>query len=446
MARHLAIRDKALTDVAAGVLDRVMFFEPPRHGKSELGSKYCPAWYLGTYPDRRVMQLGHGDTFAGKWGRAARDILEEHGRAAFGVEISQDTRAGERWNIRGREGGMIAAGVGGAITGEGAHLMLIDDPIKNAEEAVSERFRDNLWDWWQSTASTRLEPGGAVILTQTRWHEDDLAGRLLKTEPDRWKVIRFPAIAEEDEYDDDGQLIRRTGEALWPWRFPIEKLEQRRSEIDAYWWNALYQQRPSQHARAEWPSEYFGDFLWFDTPPPFLLRATALDPSKGKGAAARRGDFSAIVSVGVCANNHLWIDADIERRPIEQIVTDCVHEYERFQPDGFGVESNAFQEMLAGELERVFHERGILTANIMPIFSRLSKEIRIRRIGPWLKERRVHVRKNKGGELLVGQLKDFPLGAHDDGPDALEMCLQVLEGLTETPGDNLGSNLIRGRA
>jgi predicted phage terminase large subunit-like protein len=211
-----------------------MVFMPPRHGKSERISKYFPAWLLGNYPEKRVMLSSYEASFAASWGGKARNVLEESGHY-FGVKVSSRSSAADWWEIEGSMGGMVTAGVGGPLTGKGADVLVIDDPLKNAEEAASKTIRDKQWDWYQSTAYTRLEPSGAVILVMTRWHEDDLAGRLLDEEKhggDRWDKLSMPAI-------DD------TGNALWPARFDLQKLEAIKKTVGSYYWEAMYQQRPA---------------------------------------------------------------------------------------------------------------------------------------------------------------------------------------------------------
>ncbi len=214
---------------------------PPRHGKSELISKAFPAWYLGTFPDRRILLASYEADFAAGWGRKARLLLEEYGPDLWGVEVDKRSSAADRWDIAGHDGGMGTAGVGGALTGKGSHVLVIDDPIKNAEEAASQTIRDKIHDWYLSTAYTRLEsdPEGAVIIVMTRWHEDDLLGREL-TGGEEWRVLNFPAVAEENDC-----LGREPGDPLWPERFSKERLERIAAKIGPYWWAALYQQRPS---------------------------------------------------------------------------------------------------------------------------------------------------------------------------------------------------------
>jgi len=229
-------------DVAAGRCDRLMISMPPRHGKSELTSKYFPAWYLGRFPDRRVILSSYEADFAASWGRKARNLLTEHGPQYFDIEVANDSSAANRWELKGHEGGMITAGVMGPITGRGADILIVDDPIKNEGEANSQTIRENIAGWFSSTAYTRLEPGGAVIIIQTRWHEDDLTGRLLIEEidgGDRYEKLILPAEAVEDD-----PLGRSLGEALWPDRYPINELHRIARKLGAYRYAALYQQRP----------------------------------------------------------------------------------------------------------------------------------------------------------------------------------------------------------
>lgn len=239
-AKHLVELSEKLMDVATGDITHLMIFMPPRHGKSELTSKYFPAWYLGKYPDNRVILTGYEADFAAQWGYKARNIMHEHGPALFNLTVAGNSSARDRWDIAGHLGGMSTAGVGGAITGKGAHLLIIDDPIKNAEEANSKTYRDKSYDWYRSTAYTRIEPGGSVVIIQTRWHEDDLSGRLLKEEPEKWTVVNLPALAEEGD-----SLDRQPGEALFPKRYDVSALLDIKRTVGSYWWNALYQQRPA---------------------------------------------------------------------------------------------------------------------------------------------------------------------------------------------------------
>lgn len=232
--------------------------EPPRHGKSELISRYFPAWYLGIFPDERIILTSYEADFAASWGRKARDTVEEFGGELFGIRVRQDSSAANRWDIEGHSGGMVTAGAGGPITGRGGNVIIIDDPFKNAEEANSKRIRDKVWEWYQSTLYTRLEPGGAIIIVMTRWHEDDLVGRLLNPEygeVEDWEIINLPAVAEEGDV-----LGREPGEALWPERYDLAELKRIKKTVGSYWWNALYQQKPSPAAGNKFKRAWFRYF------------------------------------------------------------------------------------------------------------------------------------------------------------------------------------------
>jgi predicted phage terminase large subunit-like protein len=241
---HLILLNDKLLQVASGEIDRLMIWTPPRHGKSELVSRWASAWYLGTFPDRQVMLACYEATLARSWGRKAREVIQEHGKWVFDVGVRLEPRAADWWQLAGHEGTMVTAGVGGALTGKGADLLLIDDPIKNSEQASSQVLRDKQLDWWRSTASTRLHPGGAVIVVQTRWHEDDLSGRLLAEEGDRWTVVNLPALAE----DNDDLLGRPEGGALCPELYDEDALRAIRRQVGSYFFSAMYQGRPAPPA------------------------------------------------------------------------------------------------------------------------------------------------------------------------------------------------------
>lgn len=424
-ARHLAYLDEAIVEAiaeaAAGKLDGLVVSMPPQHGKSELCSRYLPAWYLGSYPDRRVLLVGYEADFAADWGRKARDLLEHHGRI-FGVRVARYPSAAQRWQLAGREGGMNTAGVGGPITGKGAHLLVIDDPIKNDEEARSALTRTKQWQWWQSVASTRLRPGGLVVIIQTRWHREDLTGRILAQAArcgGRWRQVVFPALAEEHDL-----LGRAPGEALWPQMYSRERLEQLKATRTAYYWQALYQQNPVAEGGSEWPENFFGPEIWFDEWPPHgQCRCVALDPSKG--VDSKFGDYSAFVLLMVTADGMLYVDADLAVRHTDEMVDTALEIQRSFESDCFGVESNQFQHLLAEQLERRSRQRGILLP-LYTINNQVNKRVRIRRLTPYLAQQRVRFKGDSpGARLLVEQLRDFPHGDHDDGPDALEMALRL---------------------
>lgn len=227
--------------VERGELDRLMVFLPPRHGKSMSISETFPSWFIGRNPTRKVIVTSYGDALAKRFGRANRRKVQEYGPGVFGIRLEPGSATVTNWEIDVHGGKMISAGIGGPISGEGADLLIIDDPIKNRQEAESLTYREMVWNEWQNTLLTRLHPGGSVIIILTRWHEDDLAGRLLQEEPDKWTVVNLPAEAEDEDL-----LGRPVGQPLWPEHgFDAEWATRTKREVGSRVWNALYQQRPS---------------------------------------------------------------------------------------------------------------------------------------------------------------------------------------------------------
>lgn len=240
-------------DVMDGKQPRLMIFAPPRSGKSELFSRRFPAWAFGKNPDLQIIACSYSADLASRMNRDVQRIIDEQSyhdifpdTALNTKNIATDSgkplRNSEIFEIVGHRGAYRSAGVGGGITGMGADIAIIDDPVKDAKEANSQTVRDGVWDWYTTTLYTRLSPKSGVLLGMTRWHEDDLAGRLIeemKNGGDQWRVVKFPAIAEEDEE------FRKEGEPLHPERFSLERLEAIQKAVGLHTWSALYQQRPS---------------------------------------------------------------------------------------------------------------------------------------------------------------------------------------------------------
>lgn len=233
------LTDKELLKEDGTPYRRLLVTMPPRHGKSEMISRYTPAWFITRNPRNRVILVSYEAEFAAEWGGKVRDIMSEHGKD-FGVHLNPLTKARDKWFTQ-NGGGMQTAGSKGAITGKGADLFIIDDPFKNDEEANSETIREKVSGMFQSTAFTRLEPGACIILVHTRWHEDDLAGRQLRDQPEEWFHLDFPAICETEGTD---VLGRSPGDPLWPARYDVDALQTIKEAVGSYVWNALYQQRP----------------------------------------------------------------------------------------------------------------------------------------------------------------------------------------------------------
>lgn len=391
---------------------------PPRHGKSELISRYFPAWYLGVYPDRRIILTSYEADFAATWGRKARNILEEYGPQLFGVEVSRDSSAASRWDLAGREGGMVTAGVRGPITGRGAHVAIIDDPVKNDQEANSQTHRDAVWDWYRATFSTRLQDDGAIILVMTRWHEDDLAGRLLKAMEEggeKWEVLRLPALAEEND-----PLGRQPDEPLCPELFPKMALDSIRERVGPYWWAALYQQRPAPPGGTVFKRQWFSKVV--DNPPPDLQYVRYWDLATSTKETA---DWTAGARVGVDSDGNLYI-VDMIRRRLEWPDTRRLI-IATAQLDGrstrVGVEKVAFQlaawqdlmrekELISHSVEAVPVDRDkVLRARPWAARAEAGKVYLVR--GPWISE-------------FLAEVEAFPHGQHDDQVDAVSGAVQML--------------------
>jgi hypothetical protein len=218
--RHLVYTSDAIVDmVEHDSCDLLLVDQCVRHGKTELCSRWTPAWFIAKYPERRGLLSSYEADFAATHGRVVRDIIKEFG-PEYGIDVSEQSKAAARWDLTNGVGGMGTAGAGGPIIGKGGHLMIVDDPVKNFDEANSKVYRDKLWDWWQNVWLGRREPGAKLVLIMSRWHQDDLVGRLENGETGlRINHLRMPAIAEEDDI-----LGRKVGEALCPERYDEEAL------------------------------------------------------------------------------------------------------------------------------------------------------------------------------------------------------------------------------
>lgn len=411
---------------------------PPRHGKSELCSKFFPTWFLGTFPEKNVILTSATGDLAGDFCYASLSLMLEHGRDAFGVQVKAGVRGRQKWQLV-QGGSMRAAGVGGDIMGRGADLLIVDDYFKNDEEALSPATREGVHSWFMSTSSSRLTPTGAVVIIATRWHSDDLIGRLLKAQSDggqAWRVLNFPAIAS-----DDDQLGREPGEALFPELWPLEMLDQKRTDyvVNGYpWmWEALYQTTPPRMLDAEFNADYFPNAatgeradLWFDEWPvddEIVFRIMALDPSKGR---SEKNDYSAYVMLALTRDGTMYIDADLQRRPSTVVVSDGLRLASEFSPlDGFGVEVNQMQELFADLLATESKHLGMMLP-LYHIHNNAPKITRIRSLTPYLARGEFRFKKRSPGvALLIEQLRQFPGGKHDDGPDALAQALTLARDL-----------------
>ena len=240
-AQHLELTASHLEAVERREINRLIIMEPPQHGKSTLGSVMFPAWSLCRQPTRRIITACYGDLLTNLFGRECRNVMASTAVSEIFPDISlaPDSKAANLWHTN-KGGRFLATTIGGGITGHGADHLNIDDPIKSRAEAESTTYREWIWQWWKSDARTRVAADGAVVLTYTPRHQDDLGGRLLNSTGERWTVLRLSALAEADD-----PLNRAVGEPLWPERYPLEALEALRESVGPKEWEALYQQRPT---------------------------------------------------------------------------------------------------------------------------------------------------------------------------------------------------------
>lgn len=248
---HQKIIEK-LEAAEKGEIKRLIITLPPRHGKSELVSVQFPAWLIGRNKNRHIIEASYSGELAVDFGRQVRNIITgDRYKHIFDVKLAEDSQAKGKWNTDGR-GAYHAVGVGGTLSGRGADFLLIDDYCKNRQDAESEVVRQSTWDWYTSTARTRLSPEGVIIILATRWHDDDLIGKILRSENAHlWEVIHFPAIAVKDEEH------RKQGEALWSDKFSLANLEEIKKDIGSYDWSSLYQGSPLDSDSQEFRKDFF---------------------------------------------------------------------------------------------------------------------------------------------------------------------------------------------
>jgi len=304
-----------LDQVVDGEIDRLMIFAPPQHGKSELASVRLPAYWLAKRPDQPVIISSYAATLAYSKSGQARDCVgDQRYRWLFPeIRLSAKSQAVDEWHLAGKRGYLKAAGVGGPVTGHGALLGVIDDPFENWEQAQSETYRRKVYEWWQGTFRTRIWEGGRVVLILTRWHEDDLAGRLLKAQPGRWQVLRLPAIAETQDVRDyanqrmglpEGEpdpLGREPGEALCPDRFSRETLDGIREDVGSMVWGAEYQGAPTLPEGNRFKRHWFDQVI--DAVPTPATRIRYWD----NAATEEGGAYTAGVLLGI-RSGHWFIE------------------------------------------------------------------------------------------------------------------------------------------
>lgn len=390
----------------------LMISMPPRHMKSTIGSECLPAWWLSRNPQGEVIIASYNQSQARKMSRSCRQRFDsEAHRMIFGrTDFSVD--AVDEFQIRGKLNGrpsLIAAGVGSGLTGSGGDLIIIDDPVKDMEEADSETMRDKVYDWYTSVASTRLSPGGHIILIMTRWHHDDLAGRILNDDRDSWEILSLPAIGAD-------------GSALWPERFPVSDLESKRAAIGSRVFEALYQGRPTPLEggmfKREWMvhGERFG---------PDAIRCRYWDK------AATHGDGDWTVGCLMAMEDGRYCIEDIVR------LQGSPHEVQETirrtaEADGPDVRIRMEQEPGSSGVDVIdMYSRGILCGyDFRPDKVTGNKELRAGPMAAAMECGNLTIVRAPWNRELESELLEFPLGAHDDQVDA---CSGAFRELSMTP-------------
>ena len=412
-AHHLALIQR-LEDVASGKCKRLMVFMPPRHGKSMLASEYFPAWYLGMHPDHQVIAATYSQGLADDFGRKVRNLVtsEAHRWVFHDFLMSDDSQAANRFHTS-TNGAYFAVGAGGPITGRGAHLLLIDDPIKGREDAESETMRQRLKDWYTSVARTRLMPGGAIVVIQTRWHSDDLSGWLLrKHQHEGWEVLNLPAIAEPND-----QIGRAEGDPLWPTAYSLGELSQIKQSIGSRDWAALYQQRPSAAEGSIFKREHWQYFTPTETNPKALvasIKAIRLIQAWDTAFKTHEtNDYSVGVTIGVTQSRYYILDVWRERCEFPDLKRALVAQAAKWGPHMVVVEDTAAGQSLIQELRRDTRLPLVAVKADRDKVSRANAITAIHEAGlvylpegeHWLSD-------------FVDELAGFPTAPHDDQVDA----------------------------
>lgn len=436
-APHLNLLCEKLEAVERGEIRRLMVFMPPRHGKSEVVSKKFPAWFLGRNPDKEIIISSYSADLAYDFSRIARNTFREWGPKLWGLNLADDSGAVGRWGIQGYRGGIVAAGVGGPITGRGAHVAIIDDPYKNYEEAASETIRQKVSTWYKSTLRTRLAPGGAIVLVMTRWHEKDLAGELKATMEDgsgeQWEIIDLSAIAKENDI-----LGRRPGEPLWPERYPLSELQSTKISLGSYLWAALYQQKPSPAAGNKFKRAWFryfeiaDDFVVLHTPGEEeelkripLNRCWCFQTCDPAGSTKTSADYFVLATWLVTPHRDLLL-RDVIRMRLEGPDQPKLFEQgkQRWNPRLQGVETKNMGLTLFQTLRR----KGL---PVIDLKAETDKETRALPVMARMEAGTVYFLKNAPWlDKYENELLMFPNGEHDDQVDVTSYAGIVIAGKT----------------
>ena len=413
-AHHKRISE-AFERVAAGRCKRLIINMPPRHTKSEFASYLFPAWFLGKFPHKKVIQTSHTAELAVGFGRKVRNLVDSEVYTDIfpGVSLQSDSKAAGRWNTN-KQGDYFAIGVGGAVTGKGADILIIDDPHSEQEAAmaaVNPDVYDKVYEWYTSGPRQRLQPGGAIVIVMTRWAQRDLTGQVLKSAAQRngedWEVIEFPAILP-------------SGNPLWPQFWSLEELTALREELPNAKWQAQYQQNPVGNESAIVKRDWWQ--WWEEDAPPeceYILQSwdTAFEKTQ-------RADFSAGTTWGVFTHrkdnskNLILLNTYKKRVEFPELKKDVLREYKEYEPDTLIVEKKASGAPLIYDLRAM----GIPVSDFTPSKGQ-DKIARLNAVSDIIASGRVWVPRTRWAEELVDEVAEFPNGEHDDLVDATTLAL-----------------------
>lgn len=415
-APHRLICEK-LEQVIRGETKRLIILAPPQHGKSETVTETFPSYFKSKFPDKKVILTSRDDLLAGRFGLYNRRIIEEFGNELFSVRLGRGSSSSTNWSLEGHSGYVLSSPIMGGITGSGADLLIIDDPVKNRQEADSAVMRDKIWQEWQNTLLTRLAADGAVIVIMTPWHEDDLAGRLIKQ--GGWDVIRLPAECESE----NDKLGRAIGEPLCPELGKDKQwIERTKLEVGSRVWTALYQLRPTPASggifKREWIKRY-------DKLPGHIDEwAQSWDLSFKD---SNKSDFVAGGVWARCGANHYLVMPIKERldftatinkiRLITEAYPQAVLKLIEDKANGPAVISSLRQQI----------------TGIIPITPHDSKEGRAQAVTPFFEAGNIYVPFGKAGDEYIEELVAFPNGANDDQVDQTTQYLSRHIGKKQAP-------------
>ena len=410
--RHHKIFAKKLEEVASGKCKRLIVNMPPRHPKSEFCSTCFPAWMMGQQPNRKIMQTTHTGELAVRFGRKVRNMMdtEEYKKIFSKVELQADSKSAGRWETN-KGGEYFAAGVGGAITGRGADLLIIDDP-HSEQDALSPTAMEACWEWYTSGPRQRLQPGGAIILVMTRWSSIDLTEKLLEAQKeelaDQWDIVEFPAIFE------------KTGNPLWPEFWDIKELQKVKASLPTQKWNAQWMQTPTSEEgsiiKREWWNAWEHDSL-----PPVKYIIQSYDTAYSK---KQNSDYSAISTWGVFnpgpddPDSIILLDAQKGRWDFPELKRIAYEEYKYWDPDMTLIEAKASGTPLTHELRRL----GIPVVNYSPTRGH-DKSTRMHSVAPIFESNLVWAPQKKFAEDMIEECAAFPFGKNDDLCDTMTQAL-----------------------